>query len=546
MSRATERSTITAILKRIDLKVRFNQTLLHLSVASCLVLGALVLIELAPRLVPVNMPPGSLIVGVGSAAFLAFLLWSQIGGRQLGRAAGVADMRAGLNDEIKSAYWFMRQNDSSPWIDLLVGRAAATARRLNPRRLVPVTIPKRFGITLALFGLLQIFALVPSDGPLLTFVVASDSIRFERTLDTYAEEIRDLIDGEGDELLDEEALALLELALEELEAEDTSFDELLRNLREAQDLLDEGNLEMTAIRDALDELGEEFSGSNELKDFVNALRNQDLSDAADRLRDLAERLADLDGLELTELAELLQEASNLDEPAIEELLKALQQAADAIAEDRVPDAQEALNEAADEIDQITDRQARQQANNEAAERAQALQEALARQPMSAEGQTQMAQGQSGEAQQANASTAAPSSTVNRSEGAQPPGTESGPAGNATGDPSGGPLALGASTTLEVQLALEVVDDTALEFSDEERELDPEDLFQEASRQQGSIVQYRDVRAPSQYSQGSALNAERIPWQYRSLVKKYFLAIRPAPHRAPGRYLSGQARPDERK
>ena len=546
MSRATERSTITAILKRIDLKVRFNQTLLHLSVASCLVLGALVLIELAPRLVPVNTPPGSLIVGVGSAAFLAFLLWSQIGGRQLGRAAGVADMRAGLNDEIKSAYWFMRQDNSSPWIDLLVGRAAATARRLNPRRLVPVTIPKRFGITLALFGLLQVLALVPSDGPLLTFVVASDSIRFERTLDTYAEEIRDLIDGEGDELLDEEALALLELALEELEAEDTSFDELLRNLREAQDLLDEGNLEMTATRDALDELGEEFSGSNELKDFVNALRNQDLSDAADRLRDLAERLADLDGLELTELAELLQEASNLDEPAIEELLKALQQAADAIAEDRVPDAQEALNEAADEIDQITDRQARQQANNEAAERAQALQEALARQPMSAEGQTEMAQGQSGEAQQANASMTAPSSAVNRSEGAQPPGTESGPAGNATGNPSGGPLALGASTTLEVQLALEVVDDTAPEFPDEERELDPEDLFQEASRQQGSIVQYRDVRAPSQYSQGSALNAERIPWQYRSLVKKYFLAIRPAPHRAPGRYLSGQARPDERK
>ena len=546
MSRATARSTITAILKRIDLKVRFNQTLLHLSVASCLVLGALVLIELAPRLVPVNMPPGSLIVGVGAAAFLAFLLWSQFGGRQLGRAAGVADMRAGLNDEIKSAYWFMRQDDSSPWIDLLVGRAAATARRLNPRRLVPVTIPKRFGIALALFGLLQVLALVPSDGPLLTFVVASDSIRFERTLDTYAEEIRDLIDGEGDELLDEEALALLELALEELEAEDTSFDELLRDLREAQDVLDEGNLEMTATRDALDELGEEFSGSNELKDFVNALRNQDLSDASDRLRDLAERLADLDGIELTELAELLQEASNLDEPAIEELLRALQQAADAIAEDRVPDAQEALNEAADEIDQITNQQARQQANNEAAERAQALQEALARQPISAEGQTQMAQGQSGEPQQANVSMAAPSSAVNRSEGAQPPGTESGPAGNATGNPSDGPLELGASTTLEAQLALEVIDDTALEFPDGDRELDPKDLFQEASRQQGSVVQYQDVRAPSQYSQGSALNAERIPWQYRSLVKRYFLAIRPAPHRAPGRYLSGQARPDERK
>ncbi len=545
MSRGAERSTITAILRRIDLKVRFNQTLLHLSVASCLVLGALVLIELAPRLVPVNMPPGSVIVGAGSAAFLVFLLWSQLGGRQLERAAGVADVRAGLNDELKSAYWFMRQDDASPWIDLLVGRAAATARRLSPRGLVPIAIPKRFGVALVLFGLLQVLALVPSDGPLLTFAVASDSIRFERALDTYAEEIRDLIDGEGDELLDEEALVLLEEALKEIEAEDTSFEELLRDLREAQDALDEGNLEMTATRDALDELVEEFSGSEELADFVNALRTQNLADAADRLRDLAERLVDLDDLELADLADQLQGASQIDQPAIDQLLEALQEAADAISEDRIPDAQGALNEAADEIDQITDRRARQEANNQAAERARALQEALARQPMSAEGQTQRAEGQSGEPQQGDASAAAPSSAINRSEGAQP-GTESGPAGNSTGDPTDAPLELGASTTLEAQLALEVIEGAAPELPEEDRELDPKDLFQEASRQQSSIVQYRDVRAPSTYAEGSALNVERIPWRYRSLVKKYFLAIRPGPHRAPGRYLSGQARPDERK
>ena len=532
MSRVTERSTITAILKRIDLKVRFNRTLLHLSVASCLVLGALVFIELAPRLVPVSMPPGTLIVGLGSAAFLVFLLWSQLGARQLERAAGVADMRAGLNDEIKSAYWFMGQDDSSPWIDLLVGRAAGTARRLDPRRLVPVTIPKRFGIALALFGLLQILALVPSNGPLLTFAVASDSVRFEQALDQYADEIRDLIDGEGDELLDEEALSLLELALEELEADDTSFEELLRDLREAQDVLDEGNLEMTATRDALDELMEEFSGSNELADFVEELRNQSLGDAAEDLRNLADQLVDLDAVDLADLAELLQEAAQMDQPVIEELLEALEEAAAALSEDRLPDAQEALNDAADAIDQITDRQARQEASNEAAERAERLQQAMSQQAMSSEGQTQMAQGQSGEAQQADGSMATPSSAINRSEGSQPPGTESGPAGNATGDPSDDArLELGASTTLEAQLALEVIDGTTPDFAEEEA-LDPKDLFQEASRRQTSIVQYQDVRPPSRYAEGSALNAEQIPWRYRSLVKRYFLAIRPGPHRSP--------------
>ena len=70
MGKPTERSTITAVLRRIDLKVRFNRGLHHLAVAACLVLGALVLIELAPLLVPVSVPPDSLIIVMGSAAFL--------------------------------------------------------------------------------------------------------------------------------------------------------------------------------------------------------------------------------------------------------------------------------------------------------------------------------------------------------------------------------------------------------------------------------------------------------------------------------------------
>ena len=262
MSRAAERSTITGVLKRIDLKVRVNQTLQHLSVALCFVLGALLLIEAAPLLVPVSVPPGAWIVVAGSAAFLAFVLWSQLGGRRLERAAGVVDSRAGLNDEIKSAYWFIRQEDSSPWVDLLVGRAAATARRLDPRRLVPVAIPRRFGVALALFVVLQLLALVPSNGPMLTFAAVSDSARYERLQEAYIEDLRDLIDGVGDELLDEDARGLLEDALEELAADETSLEEVLRDLREAQDALDEGNLEMLATRDALDELMSELEESN--------------------------------------------------------------------------------------------------------------------------------------------------------------------------------------------------------------------------------------------------------------------------------------------
>ena len=525
MSSATERSTITGVLKRIDLKVRVNQTLQHLSVALCVVLGALLVIEVAPMLVPVTVPPSAWIVIAGSAGFLAFVLWSQVRGRRLELAAGVVDSRAGLNDEIKSAYWFLRQEDSSPWIDLLVGRAAATARRLDPRSLVPVTIPRRFGVALALFVFLQLLALVPSNGPMLTFAAASDSARFERLQEAYVEDLRDLVDGVGDELLDEEARGLLEDALEELAAEETSLDDVLRDLREAQDALDEGNLEMIATRDALDELMQELSGSNELAEFADALGNQELSEAAELLRDLAERLSDLDLADLADLGDQLRDASTVDEPVIQDLLEALEEAAAAIAENRLEDAQEALDRVAAALEELAAQGARQESNNEAAEAAESMQEALAQQPGGSPGQTQaqMAQSASLSGEPTDAPATQPSSEVTRSQGGAP-GTQSGPSGNATGDPSGGELELGATTTLEAQLALEVIDGAAPDSPEEE--LDPEDLFQEASRQQSSIVQYRDVLAPSRYSEGSALNAERIPWRYRALVKKYFLAIRP--------------------
>ena len=106
-----------------------------------------------------------------------------------------------------------------------------------------------------------------------------------------------------------------------------------------------------------------------------------------------------------------------------------------------------------------------------------------------------------------------------------PSQEGGPAGHATSEAiEGAEMQLGAPTTLEVQLEMEVVDEQK-DFSEEEAP-DPEDIFQEASRQETARVEYRNVRGPQNYAEAAALSVERIPWRYRNLVKRYFLAIRP--------------------
>ena len=158
---------------------------------------------------------------------------------------------------------------------------------------------------------------------------------------------------------------------------------------------------------------------------------------------------------------------------------------------------------------------------------QALQQNMQQQQMAQtmmQMQTAESTDQSGSAE---AAMSVSSDEVKRSAGGES-GNQTGPPGNSTSDPTGdGQSDLGESTTLEVQLALELLDKEEPEL---EEEIDPEDIFQEASRQQTSTVQYQDVRGLSTYAEGSALEVEHVPWRFRSLVKQYFLAIRPKERR----------------
>ena len=541
-SSSPEGSVISAVLRRIDRRVRINRLLEHLSVAVCLLLGALLAVKIVSMLLPVPVPTTLSVIGLAAALYAGFLVWSQIGARQLGRAAGVADRRGDLHDELKSAYWFMRQDRPSPqseWIRTQVARAALTAGRLDVKRLVPTLIPQRFWLALGMWALLIGLSFVALDGPLLSFtgVRLDDSGRLTALQEEQFDEIRDLVERadelQADEVADEEQLSAearrrLEEAMRQIEADEMTMEELLRELREAQNALDEGNLQTAALDEALQELARDMATSPEMADLAEALMSQDLAQAAELMRQLAESLRNMQGDDAQQLAEQLQQAAQGDQASMEELMRALQEAADAMANEQMADAQQALQEAAEAMEAMSQRMDAQQMMNQASQQMQALQQSMEQQQLAATQMSQqmMAAEQSGGEPQEGA-MAMPSDEVQKSAGGgetgDPASQEGGPAGHATSDPMGGEMPLGAPTTLEVQLEMEVLDK---DETRPEEEPDPEDLFQEASRQQTSTVEYSNVRGPSRYAEGAALAVEHIPWRYRNLVKRYFLAIRP--------------------
>lgn len=529
-------ATILRALRRVDRRRLLNRALRHLGLGACAILGVVVLLEVARRLVGVPAPSSALVGLLGALGFTAWAIQDVVRRRSLGLAAGLADRRADLKDELKTAYFFLGRRPRSEWVETQVERAARTAGSLEPGRLVPTEIP-RTTLVAAGLGLLLVALLWVPARPLL---VLSAPDADPGTLGTEQQErFRDIqelfqeaeeLDEDQEEGLSEEVRERLEEAMRRLEEGEIDMEEALAEMRQAENLLEEGNLEMNAMQQSLEDLARELEGAEDLGEMADALRQQDLREAAEMMRQLAERLPDLDEAARRELAEKLQESAGAERSSMEELMEALQEAAEQMSQEELQAAREAMEKAAEAMQQMARQQEAQQRMNQAAEEMQGLQQSMQQQSAAAtqqEGSEQQPRGPQAQAQQMEGGAMAmPSDEVEWQEGggdqSQPPqDPQGGPTGHASGTPQGGQQPLGDPTRLEVQLEMEV-----LEKEDPEEPPRPENLFEEQSRRQQASVQYRDARGRARYAEGSALRVERIPWRYRDLVKLYFLAIRP--------------------
>jgi hypothetical protein len=94
------------------------------------------------------------LLAMAAIAVLVVFVW-RIGRRAtLAQAAGAADARGGLRDELKSAYWFALAPDRDAYIAELLTRAAQTAQTLDARNLIPLAVPRsaHAALVLAVFA----------------------------------------------------------------------------------------------------------------------------------------------------------------------------------------------------------------------------------------------------------------------------------------------------------------------------------------------------------------------------------------------------------
>ncbi len=470
----------------------------------------------------------------GSAVSLA-LQWKRKW--TLPAAAALVDYRADLSDQMKTAYWFAKQGRVpsridpglavrlSPWIDLLMRRAARRAASIDVSVVVPWEVPRGFlpAVILLLVFLASHLLPVPSP-PASVFSRTNPETGSIGGLEETVERIHVAVQEMSDRGHAELARRLRE-ALNHLEA-GVGDPGLLSELQELQSLLDEANLELIALTEGIRVLSDTLRMDESTRPAGDFLRNQQPAGAAREFENLAEDWAGarLSPRRTRELASVLATAAAQLDPGLEPLARNLQRASDRLQVENSRDAAAALQRVAQDLKDVEHDLQRHKLNIEAGQQLQRLLESIGRRSRRIQGLTPESmpgsQGnQAAEQQMASSGSGTSASSARR------PGrlhTDEAAVGQGGAGPSGvgaGQLDDQAATSLQVQLQKERLEGqrgpgTAEPAMETERKSSPEH----------STLEFEEVSSIAPHARRDVLSQHQIPLQYRDLIKNYFQTI----------------------
>jgi hypothetical protein len=513
-----DREMIVGVLRGLCRRLWIHRAIREAAFFVCVVLACLVYFKLIERALATAVPlAGTAIRFALLAAFAAFAvdgIRRSVRGIPLREAAAEADTRALLKDEMKSAHWFLSEGLASPFVDLQMRRAAATAAGLDLSMLAPHRLPANAfpaaGLGLVLAGLIW---MTPQ---------LSRSWDADREAATaQPRESADLRELLKDAPQDAE-LAKLDLALRALQQAESSPGERMRALTDVRDAIDQANMDASAAREELARLAESMKADPKFESVAQAMNEGRLEDAMAQLHKLRDSAAAVaredpvsDPAENSGMSEvnggqaaqstgrdLTGKNAAVNQDAINRVINTLEQAGERIqAQNRVNSVKRRMEDSL-----VATRQRGQLTASQFDNRSNAPNPTPAPETGNADVR--------GGALFRQAAIAREEGDTAR-DGSQ--------AGDASGDSPALPLQGAATKRLDAQLKREII------AQEQEAGEDPEGKgnqawFYSARREQKSMLQAEDVRLSAGVARESATEHDRIPVRQKNIVKNYFLNL----------------------
>ena len=555
----SDKELIIRSLEKLDQRIRMNRLLRSLAFGLSIFLLVPVLFKLLDLFSPFRGITVAVVLGLWFVALIAYCIWRISERTPLANAASELDNRASLHDEIKSAYWFLTNTNNSirsaDWVAVQVHRAAQRASQVNIEQLCPRAIPSSsyaaIGLIAILLGLN--FAPLPSNHNWM-MLQGAPAFTLTQQEQKLINETKKLL-KQAEKMGQQDLAKQIEQIVQNLEQGNIDPAEAMKQLEGLKNSLDEGNLDAANISEGLDEMAQDLSTSEEAQDVSNAMAEHDFQKISDELKNLADKGSKTDDQASKDaLAKALQQAAENSHQSMQDVADDMKQAADGLDKNDSQAFQDAMNQAAKDMQSLQQKMEQQQAKNEASRDIQDLKDSLQQRQQQGQGQGQgqgQAKGQKGDSKgqaqagqkgqtgstesadadpngsneggspsdQAAAGDQQPQQqqgTGQRGEAGDPNGADHGL--NTSGNPNAPMNIMGAPTKLDVKLEMEKIqgqDDGGT----------PQDI-EEASKQERSKLDYRNVHSDLTPAQRDVLNQDKIPWEYRGLIKNYFQAIRP--------------------
>lgn len=514
-----DREIILGVLHGIGRRLWVGRAVREALFGLCVLLYCLIALRIAGALHPAGIPtagiPAWVPMAAGIALFAAYLAWRISRKVSLDQAAAHADSGAALHDELKSAWWFLSHDEESPFIEAQVARAAATADRLDARRLVPGRPPRSL---YAAMGLGLVLALVTWLGPQLSpFWDANAAVS-----PTAAQEqdLRALLqDAPRDARVEK-----LDQALETLERDDATAEQKRQALEAMREVSEQSNMEAMAARDGLARFAETLATNPKLTEVAEALKAGNNAAAVALLEEIREGLpppgpraeafavAGTGGQSQGSMAEQLDQAGqklagntpSLNADAVGQALRKIEQVTQEMEiQNRVEQVRRGANERMSTSAQRSAGRANAMSSSNNLEAGNPT-------PAPENGNTDMAGGAMFNQGKANREEDA--------DGAQE-GTRT---GSAAGESDAMPVQGRATQRLDAQLKLEAVQRRENEKAEDGD--DDKNWIYTGSQQQASALQYEEVRARGGFDREAAGQYDRIPVRQKQMVKNYFLNL----------------------
>src|SRR5437773_11041096 len=372
----SEKDIVIKSLERVERRIWTNRLLNELALGATFFLAFPLALKVWDLFDPLRGATIGFIASIWILLFAAYVVWRSLYRATLRQAAAVIDKAAGLNDEIKTAFWFIHNPRPSEWVDVQIHRASISAKGMNLDTFFPRRLPKTSYIAAGLFLLFASLNFVPLPWNH-NWLALQAAPAFALTPDEAAILKRtEALLRKAEKLKQPELAEKLEEVVQQLQEGKIDAAQAAQMLEALQSLLDEGNLDAASIREGLEEMAKDLAQSDKLEATADAMKNRELNLAADELRKLAEKLGLNSADANKQMQKSLKQAAESPRLGLEELAKLLKEAAENLKDEDQQAAQEALDQAADELDSLQEKMQSQDLKNQAAQQLQNLQQSL--------------------------------------------------------------------------------------------------------------------------------------------------------------------------